>query len=610
MKTLLKQFSALYFSLSLSASAQYLEILKGDKEFLNSLKEINGITNKGVSSPICADCNQSIENKDDLMCKDLFAATCLGTNDQNNYKEATVKMELELKNIVIEARNMAANSYGYKDIYTHIKKELTDQGILPRANTSDKDLQKLIDNDFKEENEEENKESRLFESAFQCRNQMKSITANDKLSFEHKKVEFQKVLEKFNEEIVFNYAKNLQFFITSHISNKCSTLKRDKKAYILENNSKIFSICASYSKIKNEAISLFKKEGSPEYFNLARAFVKKYYSEELVSGKEIKKDEDKYYSEFSCIELETVLMENTKKVINDLTSKYAKSKPVINHLIDNIYSADKKQKAFSLFDAAKKEVINLVPKVTNASQKRTLIKKGYDELTLQWLNKPSDQMFEKIETSKVESLKKSENLIDEYDMFLDGSLSFFKEVNAYYSPPIVNSNKENLSIERVHMMPSFLKELDRNPLAFYVVVAHEVAHKIGPEVSKINGHNLKNEWSDLLKCYSNEDSINLIEGQEDETIADYVSSVALANFIQKLPVTERKSALKAAMKIHCAFDAMEEEHFGFNCEGGHPNSRLRVAGIYGGNSKIRKMIGCENKKSDFRTCDLKSEAQK
>ena len=132
------------------------------------------------------------------------------------------------------------------------------------------------------------------------------------------------------------------------------------------------------------------------------------------------------------------------------------------------------------------------------------------------------------------------------------------------------------------------------------VLAHEVGHKIGPEISKANGHDLRKDWASLVDCYKSSDSIRMTDGQEDETIADYISSEVIAKFLNNIEPAKRKDFLSKAIRPYCVFSS----GFDTSISEGHPESIYRVEGIFGASKSLRDAIGCTQPNPAYQTCSL------
>ncbi len=157
------------------------------------------------------------------------------------------------------------------------------------------------------------------------------------------------------------------------------------------------------------------------------------------------------------------------------------------------------------------------------------------------------------------------------------------------------------------MLPMILEYAESNPWALLEVVAHEAAHQIGPNLSLINGYKIRNKYSEVLACYSGGDSLALKSGQEDETLADYISAEVISSLVSQMPVSKRAKAIYSAQQFSCMAESWGIYEFSTNkkeFEATHPTMRLRIAGIFGANPRIREHLGCEQESKMFRSCSM------
>ena len=293
-----------------------------------------------------------------------------------------------------------------------------------------------------------------------------------------------------------------------------------------------------------------------------------------------------------CSTHNEALTSASRLLVSEFMSEISKSRTTVEFLIDRFYSPKKKAAAHTVYTSARRDIKDLMSDLVPNPRKRGKILDSYDNLSLFWASKPGDDKYvkKKISNKNHEVLdEESLNFFDDSvaSMFLDPDLYFFKELNAFYNPPMTYGN---LRIEEtINMMPAFIEMLDTNPFVFLSVVAHEAGHKVGPGVSKLNGYELSSEFRSLVACYKDTKSIKMLGHQADETIADYISSEVLARQINKLPENKRKQAMLSAMGDFCIFEDMGKHSI--YCTGSHPENSLRVSGIYGANPSVRRVMG-------------------
>ena len=230
-------------------------------------------------------------------------------------------------------------------------------------------------------------------------------------------------------------------------------------------------------------------------------------------------------------------------------TEISKSKTTIESLIDEFYSNEKKQVADAIYNSTRSDVQDLIHSFVKQPEKRGKILDSYEKLKLVWMKKLNKTVYrEKFGWQILDENKLSptDNALGDLDIFTDPSLSFFKEPGSSYRPKItigVLTFNPQLNI-----VPLFIHLLDSNPFIFLSMIAHEMSHPIGPQVSQIHGYDLKPEYRDLLSCYRGRKSIKLRTNQSDEVIADYISSEVLARQINQLPLEKRKQAMLSAME--------------------------------------------------------------
>jgi hypothetical protein len=179
------------------------------------------------------------------------------------------------------------------------------------------------------------------------------------------------------------------------------------------------------------------------------------------------------------------------------------------------------------------------------------------------------------------------------------SLVAFTYDNASYNPNIIFGVQH--SPEGIELEPYMLLALRSTPAMPLFVIAHEVGHKIGPIMSRINGHDVSHHYHDLLQCYRDPGSIGLKSGQEEETIADYIASEIVAREISRLPESRRKDAVMASIQFLCGTQYASNS---LKVDGSHPSPIYRASGIIGGNPRIRSLLNCSSDSSKYKTCGL------
>jgi hypothetical protein len=601
---------------------------------------ILSIPSNGFSEPqSCLACRFPMSNESSKAgqtdaCDDLFGSACLGSGGKLKYQDASKKLPEELSKPIREARNKTAQAMGFKDIDDAVKTKLKEAGIVLKDPPDPEAWKGLIGEADASAYSSDNAKN-LYASVEQCDKDLKELKAvlyysiTDATPLKELVGKYESFQARYKEQSIKLYSKDLPNFISSHIGKKCSTLKSNPSNYKTEENKEITQSCGNISQIKRRAVELFRAEGTDGYDKLAEQFVAenmlpeaKYYSPPYTPATppttpppektEVEKLRDKVSGMNSsisryCYDFSSNTKNAAKKVVADLMKQVSKSKTTVDGVIDSFYSKDREKLANEIYRIAKSDIQDLTRSFVKDPQKRGDILDGYDNLKLYWMKKPDDSAYTKDKDGRLvlDEDKVSPNPTDQTSsVFFDPNLSFFTTLNAFYTPSV--SYGKVKGDEQVNMMPAFVSMLDKNPYAFLTTVAHESGHKIGQMVSKINGYDLSSEYKDLLACYKDNKSIKLEDNQADETLADYFSSEVLARQIQKLPQDKRKQAMMSSMEGYCIFDDSRNHQQSISCKGDHPESSLRVSGIFGANPSIRKILGCEKDSPKFKTCGLKN----
>ena len=237
-------------------------------------------------------------------------------------------------------------------------------------------------------------------------------------------------------------------------------------------------------------------------------------------------------------------------------------------------------------------------------EKAKKIQSEFSKIPLYWPTPPKDEDFEIINGEQV--LKEDVTSIF-YQDFQNKSPINYEELNAFYMNSQIGLIMYGEDKEEFALLPQFMLVYESNPLTVLTVMAHEVGHKLGPQVSKINKHNLTSELAPLMKCLKKSGSIKMSQSQEDEVFADWFSANIIAQYIQKnYPEEQFQSALVNSVKAFCSFEKTQDNRGNFSVDQEHPNTRMRIQGIYASNPFFKKVFGCENN-SKYISCGLKGE---
>ena len=388
-------------------------------------------------------------------------------------------------------------------------------------------------------------------------------------------------------------------------------LKDNPKEYSHEKNKKAVEICKNLSSIKHQAVKIYKMEGSPSYSEETKQFVENYFLPPLYRSSDKSHDTNSQVKfEIQRTEIERLnyfcanypMLNTAYNVRNKLEEDISRSKTTIDHLIDTFYTEDRRKVLNRMFHSANSDIQDLLSVLVKDATEKGKIQESYDSFDFLWLEKPEDKAYHRKEGFSlldIDSLPPN----DPRFAFGDRNLSFFKEINAHYLPSIfTESDKE----DKIVVGPLFFGMLDRNPFAFFSVLAHEAGHKINVTSAKINDSHFLSEYQDLLACYKDKKSIGMQQKQADEALSDYISSEVLARQIAKLPQEKRREAVLSAVESFCIVDSEENNRYHFSVGKPHPQTSFRISGIYGANPSIRRILGCQGDSPFFKTCGLKT----
>lgn len=565
-------------------------------------------------------------------CEDLFGASCLNPDGSTKNKEQEKIRILKNFENIKNARDAAAKAYGYKDARDGLQKKLKSAG-LPLKEPVD---EAVFTNLLKEPSANSGQDiGRLgFDDIEQCNKTAESLSAVNHMAEKNVtalKAHLKQVQDFYTthrKQLISSFTQDIPGFFSRELANKCSIFKTNFQYYPKELNPEIAKTCANLTDIKIQASKVYRAEGTADYNRLAQDFVKQHIMPDLkqapaeATGSQayppqptaapVQLSEDtalqnqinaiKGYPSGKCIALGQNYTEAARKITNDYLDTLAMAKPTVDHLTATVYTSERKKRLETSVKEISSNVQGLVRSLVKDPQKRGKILDQYDRVEFGWIDKLPDSAFEKNKQGIPELKVDSATSFDPtQSAFSDGSLSFFTNYNAFYNPR--TQFGDSVLNERITMMPRFLELFEENPLAVTAVIAHELGHKIAPQMSTVNGHSTKSEFAKLLACYKDNKSIKMEDNQSEETISDYVSSEVLAHQLSKLPKESRKSALVSALEGLCNF-AGSEDSFHFNCKTSHPFAPLRVSGIYGANPNLRKAVGCEGDSKEYKSCGM------
>lgn len=579
------------------------------------------------------------ENKD--ICTDLFKASCLGPDGKNKFGEKAQLLDYNALKIITDARDKTAKDLGYESFEDGLKKKLAEADLNLKTIPDQTAWFYLKNGYFVKPEFVADVDEKLFLNVNYCTKnaedlQIKqNIIYNDMDELNRMEEETNDFQNKYNEKMAKFYADDVSSFISIYIREKCGKLKNMSEKYSALDNKKAFDICQNTEKLRREATRLHLIEGTPQYQKEAEKFISENLSPPLISSTpfiygaavpspyssnsynrspfEEKKElvQKRFVANSNlCADYATAVRSSATKVTRDFMIEINTAKTTVDYVIDHVYTDAYKKQASKIFLDTKTEIQDIARHFVKDPQKKSDILTGYDSMDFLMMEKPENNAYKKSpkgnlvldpEKSLPEGL--GGYALEPIAIFNDPSLSFFTQLNADYFWTMA-LGKYSFQ-ERVKMMPKMMLLAKDNPQAFEAVLAHEVGHRIGPNSGRINGFDLNMEYRELLECYRSQHSIKMQKGQEDETIADYISSEDLARSISRLPKDQREAHLISSMEFFCMYDNTKNSENIFQSKIGHPLDSLRVSRIYGANPNLRNAIGCESDSPNFRTCGIK-----
>jgi hypothetical protein len=516
-----------------------------------------------------------------------------------------------LRSKLLESRDLASREIGQKSFKALLTNQLKENGISIDGELIQDQMLRLLQENW----DTPNVPDITFSDVKTCdETNIQDVLINGNYDYSKSAELYKAKIDSAKARQLEMNAKDIPNFLTAEYSTACNSIKSTPEKYPEKYNKEIVQKCKNFSLIFEKAVELYRKEESSDYKKMALEFVKENQlpvlfekptpEDESIPGK-IEYNAYRNQSSQACYDLKNAITFAAQKVSQSLVLDMAKSKNVVEHMIDSYYSSARKRVVLEIFNSSKNDIKELLPRITKDSKKLEKISKGYDKVKLAWLEKPEKNLYEKSKKTGLTILKENSDDNDEIVIaFSDPRLSYFTEINAFYTP-IIMEGQDVAAIDVVHMMPYFLKMAENNKYGFMSVVAHEAGHKIGPMVSKFNGHDLNPEWQELIDCYRSSDSIKINSNQKDETIADYIASEVLAKEIGKLNVNERREAFKNSMSAFCLFNDNSVCGHIMTLKQSHPENIFRINGIYAANPKLREVIGCSGISSNYKSCSLK-----
>ncbi len=566
------------------------------------------------------------EGRDDI-CTDLFGAACMDVNGKLKHQSREKEDSEAIIQHVRRARDAAAKTMGFKDFDDALRAKMKDSGIAlldrPEPIAWSALKREISTPPYSKAG------SKIYTAVADCEKEVAEIK---KIGLEKDSPEkaaqssekYSAFLKKYKEQNIRLFAKDLTLFLSDQIGDKCRKIKGQPDLYRQDDNVTIFNTCENITQLRQQAVEIYRLEGTPEYMALAEKFVRLHFlpePQEKVSAdagakSPEKKLEDRvtddYYTIFRyCAEFSNVAESVGAKIFDEFVQDVQKNKASVDILVDSFYGERQKALVTEMVKESRAELQQVVSQFVRDPEERRKIFEDSDSLNLRWLEKPEDSRYEKkgnvpltLKANPDTSIYMQSERDDLETLMSDPSLSFFTTFNANYrSATSLGKDRDH---QRINIMPRMINTFERNPLGYLTVIAHEMGHQIDLNSSKDNGYNLSAEYKDLLACFKEPKSINMHSRQAGEAIADYISSEVLARTLSKLPPDKRRQALMTSMETMCAFEESDSAAHILNCTGTHPAIPLRLGGIFGANPNIRKAIGCEGDSPKFKSCGLKA----
>ena len=579
----------------------------------------------------CVQCTNSTQDKFSAStpadpCDDLFSASCKRGNETPNGGNLQTH-SADLNKPIYEARLNTVRKMGFRSIEEAVFARLSEEGILMYEPAALALLKYQVGTPNTSPTQIE--ASQLYPILGQCNHEigeLENIQLDDLKDLGSLKDVSKRIDafgSKYQDEAIVFYAKDIPAFFSDQIGSKCNQIQRDPNIWKPADNPEIMKICERLASVKDEAVEVFRAEGTPDHKKLAEQFIRKYQTPEVKQVftdiyqasnpppanselEKIRRDVRQRISEGRnyCSSLRVSMENATIRVFSDFMASIGKDKTTVETLIDSVYSLGREKQIKEIFNNIRSDIQALVRAIVKDPKKRQRIIDEYENIKLFWIKKPVDELYVKnsngslILSDTIDPLDTDKAVVS---IFFDPDLSHFKSNNAYYTP--TSSNGVVKVDEQIAINPGLLHLLEKSPIALIFPIAHEMAHKIDPKRGALNGHDLSAEYEELLTCYKNNSSIKLEKGQSQEVIADYIASEILARQVQNLPKSESRERVMEAMSGLCIIE--EDSRHYLSLKGPHPSLLLRFRGIFSANPSLRKVMDCPPASTKYKTCGLR-----
>ena len=533
-------------------------------------------------------------------CDDLFTAACLDSSGQSKKSIDNKALKSNLYKIIEEGREKTARAMGFANVNEALLEQLKKDGISLKSKISPELFDILKLKPYSEDGVDElgRQLSPDVESCYQ------EAERKPAPSLEQLKKQIQA------KAITFR-ARDLPGFLTGYFGSHCIELRDNPSDISPRDNPEIAKRCAEFPQIKRNAELLSRLQGRPEYKALSEKFVAENLLPEIKFIDPKKNERQQQDLKSHCKGFGNLIYHSARMSASNLLLRFSQNKVLVDHIIESHYGAEKKERFRKLFEETRQNVITVVSSIVTDKAKKEKIIAQYKNIKFTW---PAPLPTDKYAKSKKDNQyyldfdAMSDQQGESYAPFVSDDLSHFYESNAFYQTAMLQGVKK--TDEQITMMPAFLSQLDSNPILFAGVLGHELGHKADPNVSEVNGHPLAKELKPSMSCYAQANSIRMPDQQRGEVAADlYAAEVTAIKMKTFSSDAEKIDYLVKTVSGYCGFDSDQNHAYHVNCKGKHPAPSMRIAGIFGANSSIRRALRCKGDSKNFKTCGLDSKLQ-
>jgi hypothetical protein len=566
------------------------------------------------------------------VCSDPFARLCSpAITSQVGSKHNAV-----MKNMVLEAQDTVFKKIGTTDRRSGFIALLKENGLEIAPELSAQRKNEIIDNDSSGLYLDLSSSFTIFKKCTEASSELYSLVyLNDIEKLKAKVIEYtalKRAVLKTEENL---YASDTPA-LYNELKQQCSRFASlPPDAYLIPstpipapNGFSVFCSFENVLKLRTEAIKVYRK-GTKE---AGQEFVTKYLPQlremravgvsvapaipasgtpsDLEALQEKARALQRTLSYAGCFSIQKPASTVFVKLKADYYKSIELTKEAHDFLIDKIYTPDRKKVVEELIDFTKANLVEFLEQNFSAkegfSQKLMKIRDEYKKLQLLWPEKLPSNYYVKTPAFPlpVLDLDRLDELDESWFSAVSSNLWSFTTFNAYYHPQYQIGTQ--VWPELFTLLPGFLEYYSDDPRGLIGVIGHELAHKIGWSISKMNGHDLRSEYKSVVQCLASSESIKLIRNrQEDESLADWLASNVIADYAATQPVPDQLKVIAKSVEDFCLFADFASPRL----QGVHPEPTLRVNGIYGANKKIRAAWGCNDQIApyDYITCEINSQ---